>query len=78
MPYQKRDDGPDSVQDHLPVPVQDIYRAACNGAWVRHDHREARMRRVTWAAGEQQCYTGESSGHRIRGVSGGWAESRTH
>ena len=71
MPYQKREDLPESVREHLPAHAQDIYRAAWNSAWDEYDHDESRAHRVAWAAVEHQYHKDESSGHWVRGATEG-------
>lgn len=48
MPYLTNEDLPPSVRDHLPPHAQDIFRAAFNHAFARHD--EATAFRIAWAA----------------------------
>jgi cation transport regulator len=45
LPYQRIDDLPESVREHLPKHAQEIYRAAFNSAWiawaaVKRDHEK--------------------------------------
>lgn len=40
MPYDKRADLPDSVNDNLPAHAQDVYKEAFNSAWDDDDHEE--------------------------------------
>ncbi len=42
MPYQRLQELPGSVRDHLPKHAQEIYRAAYNSAWDEYDHDEER------------------------------------
>jgi len=53
MPYQSREDLPDSVRNHLPPHAQDIFVAAFNNAHEEY-HDEARAFRVAWAAVKRQ------------------------
>jgi len=46
MPYDRRDDLPDSVRDHLPAHAQDIYKEAYNSAWEQSGHDEPRAHQV--------------------------------
>ena len=71
MPYQKREDLPDSVRDHLPAHAQDIYRAAYNSAWDEYHHEESRAHRVAWAAVEHGYHKDESSGEWVTGETAG-------
>lgn len=62
MPYQKLDDLPESVRDHLPRHAQEIYRAAFNSAWDEYNHDEERAFRVAWAAVKHEYVKDENSG----------------
>jgi cation transport regulator len=53
MPYRSNDDLPASVQQHLPLHAQDIYRAAFNHAFAAHEgdpRQEEAAHRIAWAA----------------------------
>ena len=59
MPYQHRQDLPQSVQAHLPKHAQEIYLAAFNHAWQEYQNPEDRQgddtleevaHKVAWAA----------------------------
>ena len=55
VPSAVIDDLPPSVQSHLPLHAQEIYRAAFNSAWVQYAalgpmQRERTAHRVAWAA----------------------------
>jgi len=59
MPYERIDDLPASVRDHLPEHAQEIYKEAFNSAWAQYaepeDRREEAGReetahRVAWSA----------------------------
>lgn len=59
MPYDKREDLPDSVRDSLPAGAQDIYLAAFNSAFEQYADPEKRRdgasqeevaHKVAWAA----------------------------
>lgn len=59
MPYDKRQDLPESVRDALPDQAQDIYLAAYNNAWDEYRNAEDRQgdasreevsHKVAWAA----------------------------
>ncbi len=56
MPYDKIDDLPESVREHLPKHAQEIYRAAFNSAWNEYGHDEARAHRVAWGAVEKEYH----------------------
>lgn len=62
MPYHKRSELPDSVQDNLPAHAQDIYKEAYNSAWDQYKDpedrrgdasREETAHRVAWNAVKQ-------------------------
>ena len=62
MPYERNDDLPESVRDHLPQGAQTIYREAFNSAWEQYADadkrrddasREETAHRVAWAAVKQ-------------------------
>jgi cation transport regulator len=67
MPYDRREDLPESVRDHLPAHAQDIYREAYNSAFDEYDHDESRAHRVAWAAVKHQYHKDEDSGRWVRG-----------
>lgn len=59
MPYQSRNDLPESVRRVLPVHAQDIYKEAFNNAWDEYKNpsdrrgdtdREETAHRVAWSA----------------------------
>lgn len=53
MPYERNEDLPAALREHLPAHAQDIYRAAFNNAWAEYaarPDREAVAHRVAWAA----------------------------
>ena len=71
MPYESREDLPDSVKHVLPAHAQDIYKAAFNHAWEEYKHKEDRQgdatreetaHRVAWAAVKQKYHKGDD-GH---------------
>jgi len=62
MPYNTRDDLPNSVRHVLPAHAQDIYMKAFNNAWDQYKEpskrkdsasREETAHRVAWAAVEK-------------------------
>ena len=59
MPYDSRNELPDSVKDHLPAHAQDIYKEAFNSAWEQYDHEEERAHRVAWGAVKKEYHKGE-------------------
>ena len=59
MPYERRTDLPDSVQDHLPAHAQDIYKEAYNSAFDQYDQDESRAHAVAWAAVKRQYHKGD-------------------
>ncbi len=50
MTYDKIQDLPEAVRDHLPEHAQEIFRAAFNSAYDEYHHDEERAFRVAWAA----------------------------
>ena len=50
MPYETKNELPDSVRDNLPSHAQDIYKEAYNSAWDEYKHDEERAHRVAWGA----------------------------
>ena len=53
MPYRTNSDLPASVQAHLPLHAQDIYREAFNHAFAAHVgelRQEEAAHRIAWAA----------------------------
>lgn len=53
MPYDRNEDLPPSVRDHLPAHAQDMYRAAFNHAFTAHAHdprQEEAAHRIAWGA----------------------------
>ena len=69
MPYQHRDDLPDSVKDHLPAHAQDIFKEAFNSAWDEYHHDEERAFRVAWAAVKHEYHKNEDTGDWEEGAS---------
>jgi cation transport regulator len=62
VPYEKVQDLPDSVREHLPQHAQEIYRAAYNSAWDEYKHDETRAYRVAWAAVEKKYRKDDKTG----------------
>jgi cation transport regulator len=58
MPYQKLEDLPDSVKNHLPKHAQEIFRAAFNSALDEYDEEENAFR-VAWSAVKRDYEKGE-------------------
>jgi cation transport regulator len=63
VPYDSRQELPDSVKDNLPQKAQDIYREAYNSAWDQYadpderrgdESREATAHKVAWSAVKQK------------------------
>ena len=55
LPYASVEDLPPSVQSHLPLHAQEMYRSAFNNAWTEYAargpvQRESTAHRVAWAA----------------------------
>ncbi len=59
MPYDRRTDLPDPVQDHLPAHAQDIYKEAFNSAFDQYDKDESRAHAVAWAAVKRHYHKGD-------------------
>jgi len=59
MPYDRRADLPDTVQDHLPAHAEDIYKEAFNSAFDQYDHNESRVHAVAWAVVKKQYHKGD-------------------
>ncbi|WP_048307448.1 putative cation transport regulator ChaB [Halomonas sp. PR-M31] len=68
MPYDKRDELPDSVQNVLPSKAQTIYKEAFNSAWDEYKKpedrrgdasREETAHRVAWAAVKEKYEKGD-------------------
>lgn len=68
MPYQSKQDLPESVRNSLPAHAEDIYRAAFNSAWEQYDHDEERAHRVAWGAVEKKYHKNKD---------GKWVEGAT-
>ena len=71
MPYQRTEELPESVRDHLPAHAQEIYRAAYNNAWDEYkdpkerrsaESREEVAHRVAWAAVKHEYEKDERTG----------------
>jgi cation transport regulator len=53
VPYDRNEDLPQAVRDHLPERAQSIYREAFNSAWQQYADdakREEIAHRVAWTA----------------------------
>jgi cation transport regulator len=71
MPYDSRNELPDSIKDNLPEHAQDSYRAAFNSAWEQYadpedrrgdESREETAHQVAWSAVKRQYEKDEDSG----------------
>ncbi len=62
MPYDKINDLPEAVRDHLPEHAQEIFRAAFNSAFDEYNHDEERAFRVAWAAVKDKYKNDDKSG----------------
>ncbi len=69
MPYERRQDLPESVRDNLPAHAEEIYRAAYNHAFEEYGHDEARAHRVAWGAVKRK-YHKDDDGNWVEGPSG--------
>ena len=59
MPYQKLDDLPDSVKNHLPTHAQEIFRATFNHAYEEYSNEEERAFKVAWSAVKRDYENGD-------------------
>ena len=75
MPYERINDLPASVRDHVPRHAQEIYMEAFNSAWSdyrdpseRRDHssRQEVPHRVAWAAVKKGYEKGEDGNWHAR------------
>jgi len=71
MPYQRIEDLPDSVRNHLPAHAQEIYREAFNHAYEEYTDPSKRRgtstleevaHRVAWAAVKNEFEKDEKTG----------------
>lgn len=71
MPYQRTQDLPSSVRDHLPPHAQQIFLNAFNSAWDEYakpdkrrgnESREEAAFRVAWAAVKHEYEKNEQTG----------------
>lgn len=58
MPYQKIEDLPESVKEHLPKHAQEIFRAAFNSATEEYGEEEAAFK-VAWSAVKHKYEKGD-------------------
>ncbi len=68
MPYERRQDLPESVRDNLPPHAEEIYRAAYNNAFEEYGHDEVRAHRVAWGAVKKK-YHKDDAGNWVEGPS---------
>ncbi|MDP9371901.1 MAG: ChaB family protein [Chloroflexota bacterium] len=66
MPYQRLQDLPESVREHLPEHAQEIFRAAFNNAEEEYGEEE-RAFRVAWAAVKHKYEKGEDGNWHPKG-----------
>lgn len=68
MPYDSKDELPESVQDNLPAHAQDIYTEAYNSAWDQYEDPEDRQgdasreevaHKVAWSAVKKKYEKGD-------------------
>ncbi|MCA9858265.1 MAG: ChaB family protein [Thermomicrobiales bacterium] len=69
MPYAKRSELPDSVQNVLPPHAQDIYKEAFNSAWDEYNHDESRAHAIAWGAVKKKYHKNEKTGKWEEGPS---------
>jgi cation transport regulator len=67
MPYQRRSDLPEAVQEHLPAHAESIYKEAYNSAWKEYDHDEERAHRIAWGA-VKKSYHKNADGKWVKGA----------
>jgi cation transport regulator len=58
MPYQKIEDLPESVKEHLPKHAQEIFRAAFNSATQEYGEEETAFK-VAWSAVKHKYEKGD-------------------
>lgn len=58
MPYQKIEDLPESVKEHLPKNAQEIFRAAFNSATEEYGEEETAFK-VAWSAVKHKYEKGD-------------------
>jgi cation transport regulator len=58
MPYQKIEDLPESVKEHLPKHAQEIFRAAFNSATEEYGEEETAFK-VAWSAVKHKYEKGD-------------------
>jgi cation transport regulator len=59
MPYQKLEDLPDAVKNHLPTHAQEIFQAAFNHAYQEYNNEEERAFKVAWSAVKRDYEKGD-------------------
>ena len=68
MPYDRINELPEAVRDHLPTHAQEIYKEAFNSAWDQYadpderrgdESREETSHKVAWAAVKQDYAKGD-------------------
>jgi cation transport regulator len=78
MPYDSKEELPESIRDSLPARAQESYREACNSAWEQYvdpeDHhgeqsREKTAHRVAWSVFKSAYEKEKEPGH--------WQEKHT-
>ena len=74
MPYDNRDELPDSVKNNLPKHAQEIYQEAFNSAWDTYedpsdrkgdDDRETTAHKVAWSA-VKDSYSKNDNGNWVK------------
>ncbi len=63
MPYDKIQDLPQDVREHLPEHAQEIFRAAFNNAYDEYHHDESQAFRVAWAAVKDKYKKDDKTGN---------------
>ncbi len=76
MPYNSKDELPESVRDNLPEHAQEIYKEAFNSAWEDYADpderrgdasREETAHRVAWAAVKEEYEKGDDGDWHRKG-----------
>lgn len=70
MPYAKRSELPESVQNVLPAHAQDIYKETFNSAMDEYGNDESRAHAVAWGAVKKKYHKNEETGKWEEGPSG--------
>jgi len=69
MPYAKRSELPEPVQNVLPKHAQDIFKDAFNNAFDEYGQDESRAFAVAWGAVKKNYHKNETTGKWEEGAS---------